>query len=431
MNSQPFDYYKNKDVEYDYILNATVNNVDTVSNDMVSTIIELLKDEDLLKMYFKKVSLGRVYGKVSYNNSQLYFTFGISLVDTNDRPTSKEIIQYIKDFILSLNKNIDNKKINIKESDIKVDIITENKYSLDNIDKKLVNESIISFNRGNDNKSLSLTSDGIVERYANGVLCGTMPFSKLGIVRECKSLVADGYSLTLKTEATINSNNENAQNRDDEITLDNPDEVKKDLEQDIKDVDEIQTLKDELDDKLDKLNEDTDSAQKYVLVLYTNIDGDYQPDVCLKGIDGENYVVADDIEDADVFSKEDAEKYAELFNKKSSQEGNKFILKAVNLDDITKLSGLYESKETKTNSFPSSDFTKQVMTANQLKLVDIENDLDAEQIEWLRDNIGNIYEIKDGLKNFVNEMSIVDGNEEIISLDDYFNELNSKLKGEL
>ena len=95
MSTQPFDYYKNKDVEYDYILNAVVN-VGVIDDNITPAIIQLLNNEDLLDMYFEKVSLGRVYGKVEYINNKLHFVFGISLIDATERPTSKEVIKYIR-----------------------------------------------------------------------------------------------------------------------------------------------------------------------------------------------------------------------------------------------------------------------------------------------------------------------------------------------
>ena len=350
MSNQPFDDYKNKGVEYDYILSASVKI--GIIDDIMPNLINLLKDEDFMKIYFPDIALGRVYGKVEYINEKLQFTFGISLVDAKKRPTSKELSQNIKDFILSLNKNIETPKLDIKESDITVDIITENKKYLDNIDKTLVNEGKVSFSRAGETQSLVLTSDGIVERYINEDLCNTMPFSKLGVIRECKALVTDGYTLTWTDrgtgnlqEATITPMNNNNNNK---ITLDDdPEQIKKDLQQNIKDVDEIQTLKDELEDKLDTLNEDGEIAGDYVLVVYTNVNGEFVPDTCVKGIDGQDYIIANSIEEAGKYSKEEADKIVNMFND-PKVNGEKYLLKSVKFDDLNKLDGLYESKEIKT-----------------------------------------------------------------------------------
>lgn len=438
MSNQPFDDYKNKGVEYDYILSASVKV--GIIEDIMPNLINLLKDEDFMKIYFPDIALGRVYGKVEYINEKLQFTFGISLVDAEKRPTSKELSQNIKDFIISLNKNIETPKLGIKESDITVDIITENKKYLDNIDKTLVNEGKVSFNRADETQSLVLTSDGIVERYINENLCNTMPFSKLGVIRECKALVTDGYTLTWTDrgtgnlqEATIKPMNNNNENK---ITLDDdPEQIKKDLQQDIKDVDEIQTLKDELEDKLDTLNEDGETAGDYVLVVYTNVDGEFVPDTCVKGIDGQDYVIANNVEEAGKYSKEEADKIVDMFND-PKVNGEKYLLKAVKVDDLNTLDGLYESKEIKTEDttdefFPSTKFTAQWLSADQLRDFNVSRDLTIDQIAWVQANIGNIYEVEDGVRHFISSIDNLDlSDQQIIKLDDYFNNLKDALKGE-
>lgn len=257
MSSQPFDYYKNKDVEYDFILSASVNLGET-SEEVLPEIISLIKDEDLLAMYFDKIALGRVYPKVEYLNNKLHFTFGISLVDAKERPTSKDLIKNINNFILSLNKNLEDKDIKIKEGDIKVEVITENKSNFDNIDKVLVSENNLYFSRGNDTQRFKLTDDGIVEKYLNENLQETFPFSKLGLSRECKTLVTEGYTLTMKlNEANIINTTATGSSEDDKLDISDPEKTKQDLQQNIKDVEEIQDLKNELDDKMANLMEES------------------------------------------------------------------------------------------------------------------------------------------------------------------------------
>lgn len=257
MSNQPFDYYKNKDVEYDFILSASVNLGET-SEEVLPEIISFIKDEDLLAMYFDKIALGRVYPKVEYLNGKLYFTFGISLVDTKERPTSKDLIKNINNFILSLNKNLEDKDIKIKEGDIKVEVITENKSNFDNIDKVLVSENNLYFSRGNDIQRFKLTDDGIVEKYLNENLQETFPFSKLGLSRECKTLVTEGYTLTMKlNEANITNTTATSSSEDDKLDISDPEKTKQDLQQNIKDVEEIQDLKNELDDKMANLMEES------------------------------------------------------------------------------------------------------------------------------------------------------------------------------
>ena len=59
----------------------------------------------------------------------------------------------------------------------------------------------------------------------------------------------------------------------------------------------------------------------------------------------------------------------------------------------------------------------------------INRDLTIDQVGWIQANIGNIFEVEDGVRNFVSNMEIFD-EEPIISLDDYFNNLKNALKGE-
>ena len=432
MSSQPFDSYKNEGVEYDYILQANVK-LEEFNDDSKAQLLSLLTNEDFLGIYFTQIALGRVYSKYEYLNDKLHFTFGISLVDAPEKVTSKDLIDDIKEFILSLNKNIiQTPKLKIKEGDIKVEILSENKAIIDNIDKRLVNESTISFTNGNNVQSLVLTSDGIVEKYINNTLNSTMPFSKLGVIRECKSLIANGYSLTIKTEAEIQNNIDNSN------VLDNPEQTKQELQQDIKDIDEIQDLKDELEDKLNTLYEEVDS-KNYVVAIYTKIGNDYKPDVLISGVENSNngnvYVVADDIESAAHYTQEMAESIAQNFiDETVTNDTPQFIAKAISVDDLDSLEGLYENRvygiqeNNNINDFPSNEFTQEVKTANQLSVLTLEKDLSLEQINWLQEHIGNIYEIEDGLRNFAAGINRI--TEPIISLDDYFNKLYNMLKGE-
>lgn len=426
MSNQPFDNYMNKGVEYDYIIGATVK-VEDISDEIISSIMQLLSDEDFLAIYFKSVALGRVYPKVEYINSKLHFTFGISLVDTDNHPTTKDLNKEIIDFILSLNKNIEQMpKLNIKESDIKMDVITENKFNIDDVDKYLVNEGSVSFSRNNDIQSFKLTSDGIVEKYHNNNLSGTMPFSKLGIIRECKGLFTDGYEINLVgwhdilTEADLNQDKQGLS------LLNNTEEVKRDLQQNIQDVDEIQDLKNELEDKIASLYEDNTKSDDYLLVVYTNINGSYVPDVCVRCVNDSGYIIADDVDDAGRYTEDEANKYVEIFND-IMKDTNNYILKAVKLSDIDNLKELYESKEY-TTEFPSTETSAKQLNYNELANINLNEILNKNQIQWLQINIGSLDDIIDGFKNFLDDISTARGRIKI-SLDEYFNELYNTLKG--
>ena len=242
---QPYDAYKNKNVEYDYILEAVVP-VDTIHSETLPQIINLLKDEDLLKMYFKNVALGRVYGKVMLKLDQhLYFKFGISLVDADTKITSKELIKEVVEFILSLNKNVSTDNLNLNKGDINVEVITENK-TVNDYDKIIVNEGKFCLGKDTDMHMFSMTDDGIIEHYHNEKLEDSFPFAKLTLTRECKSLTQNGYTLTRVVEDLEKDKLKQG-------VLDNPDKVKQDIQASIDTVDEIQAKQDELNDKLNNL----------------------------------------------------------------------------------------------------------------------------------------------------------------------------------
>ena len=193
-----------------------------------------------------------------------------------------------------------------------------------------------------------------------------------------------------------------------------------------------------MEDKLDTLYEEVDS-KNYVVAIYTKIGNDYKPDVLISGLENSNngnvYVVADDIESAAHYTQEMAESIAQNFiDETVTNDTPQFIAKAISVDDLDSLEGLYENRvygiqeNNNINDFPSNEFTQEVKTANQLSALTLEKDLSLEQINWLQEHIGNIYEIEDGLRNFAAEINRI--TEPIISLDDYFNKLYNMLKGE-
>ena len=57
MTEQPFDAYKNKGVEYDYVIDATASVKDLSDNDF-QQIIFWLGDEDYVAQSFPKIALG-------------------------------------------------------------------------------------------------------------------------------------------------------------------------------------------------------------------------------------------------------------------------------------------------------------------------------------------------------------------------------------
>lgn len=317
-----------------------------------------------------------------------------------------------------------------------MDILSENKNMLENIDKKLVNESKITLTNGNNKQSLVLTSDGVVEKYINETLDSTMLFSKLGVIRECKSLYSKGYHIVNEAEIPNQNDNNNSD------ILKNPEQTKQELQQDIKDVDEIQDLKDELEDKLDTLTETSESdIGDYIIVVYTNIGNDYVPDVAVSGVtqgtdDGVSFGVADSVDVAERYTKDMAEALAQEFNDSAMKNTNKptFIAKAIQIDDVKNIQGLYEHRvygideSTSDDTFSSTKFTQELKTTDQLKNINLENDLTVEQLNWVQEHIGNVQEIEQGIINMANNINNIV--EPILSLDDYFAKLEDMLKGE-
>ena len=111
----------------------------------------------------------------------------------------------------------------------------ESKIS-ENIDKQLVSEGKLLFEKDNDIKSIILSDDGMIELYENDKLLESSAFSKLNVLRTCKSIVQEGYTLSGSEEQV------------------DADEVKSNIEQGIERVDELQDLKDELIDKVDNFD---------------------------------------------------------------------------------------------------------------------------------------------------------------------------------
>ena len=447
---QPFNLYKNKGVVYNVIIESEVG-CDEINIEIINKINELITNDDLLHIYFPKIGLGRIYPKYEIIKNIITFTFGISFKDINRNPGIDELSSNVKSFMESLNKNL-NKELHIKEDTIKVNVLVENPNDINDIndiDKTLVNESILKFNKGNNVKTLLLTSDGIVEKYTNNTIDGSMPFSKLGVVRECKNIIASGYNLL----EDINEDEEIKQD-----IINNPDDVKQDIKNSIKDVNEIQQLKNELDDKIDALNESADNDNTYCIVVYTRLGNDYEPDVTIANVEHGKYTFANNIDETATFDKDTAEFYAKEYKE---DENNNHILKAVKLNDLDQLNNLFESKANKelnvltedlvddlnknndeidndeinndeidnddmenidddldNDTFPTSDFTQKKLTKQDILNLDLEKDLTSVQLTWLQDNINSLDVVEQSIKDIVNLVANSD-EEEVISIDDY------------
>lgn len=109
-------------------------------------------------------------------------------------------------------------------------------------DRKLVSDGMLTFKNNDDIFTLGLLDDGTVNCTKNNVVESSQPFSKSSIIDIISSLLKEGYELC---ENTQNLSNDNIDKSIDDMTAD--------IEQDIQKVDKLQSLKDELMDKVDNL----------------------------------------------------------------------------------------------------------------------------------------------------------------------------------
>lgn len=109
-------------------------------------------------------------------------------------------------------------------------------------DRKLVSDGILTFKNNDDIFTLGLLDDGTVNCTKNNVVESSQPFSKSSIIDLTSLLLKEGYILC---EDTQNISNDNLDKSIDDMTAD--------IEQDIQKVDKLQSLKDELMDKVDNL----------------------------------------------------------------------------------------------------------------------------------------------------------------------------------
>lgn len=148
------------------------------------------------------------------------------------------------------------------------DNVKESKF-IDTIDRELVMKGRLDFIKENSMKSIILNDDGIMELYENNNLIDSKPFSKLGIQRECKSIFQEGYSTYIKLQEDIKSD-EIKDSNGDNVDLD---QTKQNIEQSIEKVDELQDLKNELQDKVDNLYNESkveeEKVDKFISTPFT------------------------------------------------------------------------------------------------------------------------------------------------------------------
>lgn len=419
--NNPFDDYKDK-VDYEYIIEAEME-IEYESDDKIydeqkaeisenieKGIDELVKDEDYVAESFEEPGLGRVYCRCDEVYDTIKMTFGISKIDAKEPFDVKELIEDIKEFMYCLDSNTDYESgingitipgtypdddvddsielepANIhfsmkgKKDDIKINVIKKplDENRLLNIDKELVSEGKISLRNSNDICRYSLNDEGIVEQYLNENLVNSFAFSKSRILNECKDLINEGYLLEdSEPEDIVDFDTEEAQQN---------------LEQGIEQVDKLQQLKDELVNKVDTLMNESKSE------VYNNL-------------------------------KNELSKL--LDNNASFTKLNNFLEQAADREDITnqeytelqKIAQDYyridESNDI-TEEFPSTTYTSKVLNSSEVLGLDLENNLNEEQKQWIIKYLGSLDEVKE---SFIFLTSLIDSQEEILSIDEYVNRL--------
>lgn len=401
MDSQPFDYYRNKNVEYDYILKAVVSAEDFINQD---ELLSLINNEDFLAIYFPQVALGNVYTKFNYSDNKITFTFGISLVDSKEKVSSEILKNDIEKFILSLNKNINQEpKLNIKKGDIKMEIVTENKDILNNIDKKLVSENKLLFSNGDNTKAYLLTDDGIVECYKNAKLEDIFSFSKLGVIRECKQIVQEGYTLLNELDGDLKDLN-NAINY---ATL----QAKSTGFNQYIYVDEdgnysYSQVNDEKYHQGEKYVGKTETywenSMLHIRYIPAPLQSVTEAEIPSENSDTDKTDILDNPEKA----KEDIQK--------DIQDVEEIQQLQDELDD--KLDDLLEEADTSEDIFPSTEFSKKILTSKQILDTDFKECLTNEQIAWITKHYGSFDEFEEYFKQFA---TIVTFDDDLISVDYY------------
>ena len=274
----PFDTYV-KEVDYKFILDAKMKyHLENGSEDQqieaiegfINQIENLLNNEDFLSMYFEEPGLGRVYAKLENFDEVIDIKFGISDIDCKKELKLDDLILDAKEFMANLDINLDGVSVSgiggnldprddtepatiyLKgdymkdQSDINVEVEKEPKTeSFDNIDKRLISEGKLEFKNPKlqSSKEIIMNDDGIIELYENNKLLNSFPFAKLSLIRECKSIVQEGYILS---EVEIKDSNGDVFDTEEE---------KENLEQAKEDLAIIKQTKEEIEDEVDKITE--------------------------------------------------------------------------------------------------------------------------------------------------------------------------------
>ena len=250
-----------EDIEPTYVKLKIVGNPETkiLKNDLV----ESKNDTDKYKLVLY-TKMGNDYEPDVFVKNSV-FNNGIAVADNYENAQSYS--QQEADKIINTFEQIpENKKtweIRIIPEDeaqqFEKDNMKESKL-IDTVDRKLVMGGKLNFIKENNTKSIILNDDGIMELHENNKLINSKPFSKLGVQRECKSIFQEGYSAYIKLQEDTKSN-EITDSNGDNVDLD---QTKQNIKQSIEKVDELQDLKNQLQDKVDNLVNESKIEEKKI-----------------------------------------------------------------------------------------------------------------------------------------------------------------------
>lgn len=453
-NNKNYSYFDNKNtVKFDYEFKAVLpiiyyklyggstklydEQLEVIYEQVTEGIKETLLDRDFINEFFpKEDKIQQCYIDVDEvgDTIEMYFGF-ITDKDANINTLKEDIELFMKD----LDSNVDydssvtnivlpgtsgediDDSVKLKDTSIcfkpdtsktmEITQLNTNKEVNEAMDKELVTKGKLYFIKENNSKTVNLTDDGEVEFYENNKLKNTIPFSKTGVIKQCKDIITEGYTLQ---EQDDNTNTDGTPDIDVQQT-------KKNLEQGIKDVDELQNLKDELNDKVNNLVNESVQDDLYVLVLYTNVNNNFDPDVIID----KNGVVQDDLDSAPKYSKKEAEQMAKKLNNNIDSE--QWEIRCIPVKEVTNIEMLNETKQLKLENlkddpFPSTEFTQCELTPLEANKLDCQQDLNIEQCAWIITHFDSLDNFEECFKQFVDIIS-VGQNIPFISIDEYINGL--------
>lgn len=427
----PFREYKGKD-EFDYILRGklpyvlkpgTEDQQGYALEEIVKEIEEYLTDEDFLQQNFPEVGLGRVYVELENEDPTINILFGISLMEQKEPINLQDLKNDVEGFMNDMDSNIegssqagfsatgDDGTINVPPCTVYlrrdesqptvVEVLKQPGVKKEcneiDYDKELVNKGTLKFKNyiKRETKTVSLNDDGVVEVFKENKWINSQPFTKIGVNNICKSIIKEGYILK-ETEVTT-SNGE---------TVDTEKE-KEELEQTSKELDDIKTLKQEIEDKVDEILEES----KEIFVIKNTKLNKYLMD----NTNTDNWTYTKDKNKAKKFNS-----YEEVYDfiEKESKFGNN----GAQYWEEEQLENNLEESVINPTPFPTSEYTEKVLTPLEIQGFDAEKDLTEEQLNWLNTQSIAISDLEEALKQFAEYISVGE-NIPFISICDYIQEV--------